>query len=224
MRRITNIITGFIFALAPFLGVTTLGFFFYTSFPHTIGVIIFGILVILSIWIGLNIFKKVQIIGPFEFLTAIHASPELDHLEPTKESETKRRNSEEIVERLKNNENLFNGGAIRIYGDWIGKPYENFHNLKTAEFNNELNLLTLFFEENEKLEIYNPRNIFEAITFFKVIDADRIKFTWYNGKNQYFYDYKPSNNKILTETNADEDKPLFDVSLGEPALMIYGRR
>ena len=228
MRKAINIITGFIFGLAPLAVATIIGVFVYASFPNMIGIIIFGILGILSIWLGLNIFKKIQIIGPIEFMTAVHASPDLDNLEPTKDSETKKINPDEIVEQLKNQDNLFKGGTLRIYGDWFGKPHDNYHTLKSAEFNIQQNRLTLFFNEGEKLEVYNPRNILEASTFLKVIDADRIKLTWYyygkaqDKENQYYLDYKVNNNKILTETDVDWYKPVFDVSLGKPALMIYG--
>jgi hypothetical protein len=117
---------------------------------------------------------------------------------------------------------------LRIYGDWFGKPYDNYHELKSAEFDSQLKRLTLVFNEGEKLEIYNPKHIFEASTFLKIVNSDRIKLTWfYYGKtqakeNQYYLDYELNDKKISTETNVDWYKPIFDVSLGEPSLMIYG--
>ncbi|GAB3668456.1 hypothetical protein GCM10028791_43840 [Echinicola sediminis] len=182
----------------------------------------------LSIWLGLKIFKRVQIIGPIEFITAVHALPDLDNLEPTKDSATKRRSPEEIVQLLKNNDNLFHGGSFRIFGDWFGKPHDNYHQIISANFEERLNKLTLNFKEGEKLEIYNPRHIFEASTFLKIVQADRIKLTWFyygntmTTENRYFLDYKLIDKKIMTETNVDWYKPIFDVSLGAPVLMIYG--
>ncbi|MFN5784806.1 MAG: hypothetical protein ACK457_02495 [Flavobacteriia bacterium] len=97
MRQAVNIVTGFIFGLAPIAGATLIGIAIYASFPNTTGIIIIGILGILSIWLGLRIFRRVQIVGPIEFITAVHASPDLDNLEPIKDSETKRRSPEEII-------------------------------------------------------------------------------------------------------------------------------
>ena len=228
MRQVINIISGFIFGLAPLAGATIIGIAIYASLPNITGIIILGLLGIISIWLGLKIFKRVQIVGPIEFMTAVHASPDLDNLEPTKDSETKRRSPEEIVRHLENKDNLFRGGSFRIFGDWFGKPYDNHHQIVSANFEEQSNKLTLHFKEGEKLEIYNPRNIFEASTFLKIVQADRIKLTWfYYGKtktteNQYFLDYKLTGKKIMTETNVDWYKPIFDVSLGDPALMIYG--
>jgi hypothetical protein len=228
LRKVINIIAGFIFGLAPLAGTTIIGIAIYASFPNTTGIMVLGLLGVLSIFLGLKIFKRVQIVGPIEFITAVQASPDLDNLEPTKDSETKRRSPEEIVRLLKNNDNLFLGGSFRIFGDWFGKPHENNHQIVSAHFEEQLNKLTLNFREGEKLEIYNPKHIFEASTFLKIIQADRIKLTWFFYdktkaiKNQYFLDYNLTNKKIKTATNVDWYKPIFDVSLGDPALMIYG--
>ena len=228
MRQVINIISGIIFGLAPLAGATVIGIAIYASFPNTTGIIIFGLLAILSIWVGLKIFKRVKIIGPIEFMTAVHASPDLDNLEPTEGNETKRRSPKEFVQLLANKNNSFKGGSFRIFGDWFGKPYDNYHEIESAEFDDQLKLLTLNFKEGEILEIYNPKHVFEASTFFKIINADRIKLTWfYFGKtstteDQYFLDYNLTNKKITTETNADWYKPFFDTSLGDPALIIYG--
>lgn len=228
MRQVINIISGFIFGLSPLAGATIIGIAIYSSFPNTPGLIILGLLGILSIWLGLKIFKRVQIVGPIEFITAIHESTDLDNLEPTKDSATKRRSPEEIARIIENKDNLFKGGTFRIFGDWFGKPYDNYHEIESAEFNTQLKRLTLNFKEGEILEVYNPKHIFEASTFLKIINADRIKLTWfYFGKtqtieNQYFLDYILTDKKFRTETNVDWYKPIFDVSLGDPALMIYG--
>jgi len=227
MRQIINIITGFIFGLAPLAGAAIVGITIYVPLPNVTGLIICGLLGVLSLWLGLKIFKKIQIVGPIEFMTAIHASPDLDNLKPTKDSETKRRSPEEYVELIANKDNLFKGGTFRIFGDWFGKPYDNYHEIESAEFDKQLKLLTLNFNEGEKLEIYNPRHILEASTFLKVIKADRIKLTWfYYGKpqtkeNQYFLDYTLNDNTITTNTDVDWYKPIFDVSLGDPTLMVY---
>ncbi|MEO1010533.1 MAG: hypothetical protein AAFX53_04455 [Bacteroidota bacterium] len=228
MRQVINIISGFIFGIAPMAGATIIGIAVYASLPNTVGIIILVLLGVLSLWLGLKIFKRVQIVGPIEFMTAVHASPDLDNLQPTKDSETKRRSPEEIVRLLENKKTLFKGGTFRIFGDWFGKPYDNYHEIESADFCNQLKCLTLNFKGGEQLEVYNPEHIFEASSFLKIIKADRIKLTWfYFGKpqtknNQYFLDYSLKDKKITTETNVDWYKPLFDVSLGEPALMIYG--
>lgn len=228
MRKIVNTISGIIFGLSPLAGATIIGITIYASLQTVTVLIIYGLLGVLSIWLGLKIFKKVQIVGPIEFMTTIHASPELDNLEPSKNSETKRRSLEEFVELIKNKQNLCKGGTFRIFNDWFGKPYDNFHKIESAEFNKESKCLTLNFNEGEQLEIYNPIDIFEASTFLKVVKADRIKLTWFyygkaqTKKNQYFLNYRLKDEKIMTDTDVDWYKPIFNVSIGNPALVIFG--
>ncbi len=228
MRQVINIISGFILGLAPLAAASIIGFAIYASFPNTTGIIILILLGVLSLWLGFKIFRKIQIVGPIEYISAVNASPDLDNLEPTQDSRTKRRSPEEIVQLLENNGNLFQGGSFRIFGDWFGKPYDNNHRIDSADFDSKSKILTLKFKDGEKLEIYNPSHIFEASTFLKILKADRIRLTWfYYGKtqstaNKYFLDYSLQDKKIKTETNVDWYKPNFDVSLGDSALMIYG--
>ena len=88
--------------------------------------------------------------------------------------------------------------------------------------------MTLKFNQGEELQIHNPKHIQEATTFLKIMDADEIKLTWYYyGKskaqeNLYFLNYRKGNKRISTDTNVDWYKPVFDVALGSPALIIYG--
>jgi hypothetical protein len=228
MRQLVNIISGFIFGLAPLAGVAITGIPIYALLPNITGVITLWVLTILSLWLGIRIFKRIQIIGPIDFMTAVYASPDLDDLEPVETWETKRRSPEEFVRLLENQNNLFTGGSFRIFGDWFGKPYKNYHEIESAHFERQLKKLTLTFKEGEKLEIYNPKHIFEASTFFKIIRADRIKLTWFHyhktqkKENQYFLDYSLKDKKMITETNVDWYKPRFDISLGDQALMIFG--
>jgi hypothetical protein len=53
--------------------------------------------------------------------------------------------------------------------------------------------------------------------------------TWKSSENTNseekccYLEYRKVKKTISTETNADDYKPVFDVSSGDPALMIYGR-
>jgi len=102
LRQVIIITIAFIFGLAPLAVAATIGISIYASFPNTTGIVIIGLLVVLSIWIGLNIFKSVQKVGPIEFMTAVHATPELDNLEPTKGRKAKRKSSKEIDRNVEN--------------------------------------------------------------------------------------------------------------------------
>jgi len=228
MNKIANIIFGILFGIAPLLGVGFIGLLIYYYEPSPIGFTIIGVLGLLSVWIGIKIFKKVQIVGPLEFMTTVHASPELDNLKLDSNSDTKERQPEELVSLIENDENLFKGGTIRIFGDWFGKPYDNYHKIDNAEYDNDKKVLILNFGDKERLEIYNPCHIFEVSTFLKIVKADRVRLNWYyfgkekKKENLYFIDYLIKNKKIETKTNVDWYEPNFDVSINDSALIIYG--
>ncbi|WMJ74231.1 hypothetical protein RCC89_13795 [Cytophagaceae bacterium ABcell3] len=159
-------------------------------------------------------------------MTALHATPDLDHLEPTSNSETKRRRPCELVELIEDSKNLCKGGSLRLYGSWFGKHYDNCHKIETAHYYKRLNIVTLNFKGGLNLKVYNPEHIFEASTFLKVVHADRVKLSWINDKKNinprnYYIDYTRKNNKIRTETNLSCRKPTCDISLNAPALIIY---
>ena len=215
--------------ITPILLAGLLALFIYDMLPNVIGIMLIGFLLILSLYIGYSMFKKVQIIGLFEFMTAANAASDLDNLKLSSDSSTKERTPEEFAKLISEKSNLFKGGALRIFNDWFGQPYDNVLSIQNGLYDNETKVLTLEFEAGEKLEIFNPSHIRESPTFLKIISADRIKLTWFDygkskivGKN-YFVDYQKDNKKIKTQTNVDWYKPVFDVSVGSPALMIFGK-
>jgi hypothetical protein len=214
--------------IAPIALAAFLGLFFYSAFPNILGLLVISTALLLAIWLGVSIFKQTQKVGIMEFISAVHASPEADNLEPEPDGETKRRAPAQLADLINRNENLLKHGSLRIYGDWFGNPFERKHTITRAKLNQDSNILTLIFSRGEKLEIFNPMHILEASTFLKIIDAERVKLSFYNlespesEKISFFLDYRKENKKIATNTNVDWYKPKFDVSLSAPALMIFG--
>lgn len=214
--------------ILPVTGAALIGLFIYNDFPNMVGISICATLLILSTYVGYQIFRKIQIIGLIEFVTATTASPELDNLELSPSSSTKKRTAEEISHLISINQNLIQSGCIRIFNDWYGKPFELELVLDCSKYDSEQDLLTIKFNSGEFLEIFAPREIQESTTFLKIIDANRIKLSNANygrshiSERSYFLDYVKLANSFETKSNLDWRKPFFDVSLGSPALVIYG--
>jgi hypothetical protein len=228
LQKTLNIIAGFLLGLTPLVAAAFLGLFFYSAFPNIFGLLVLSTALLLAIWLGVSIFKRIQMVGLLEFITALHASPEADNLEPSPDGETKKRTPAQLADLINRNENLLKDGSLRIFGDWFGKPFEKKLTLTNAQFNQDSNILTLIFSGREKLEVFNPMHILEASTFLKIIDAERVKLSFYNleshksEKISFFLDYRKKNKKIATNTNVDWSNPVFDVSVSAPALMIFG--
>lgn len=68
-------------------------------------------------------------------------------------------------------------GSLCFWGDWFGRPYDNLHIIKEVYYRDKVLFIT--FENDEELEIHNPKDIINEIGHFKICDADIIYWTWY---------------------------------------------
>lgn len=89
MQKLINILSGIILGMLPVAGAILIGILIYAAIPTILGIIILCVLSALASWIGIKIFKTVQIVGPIDFMTAVHATPELDKKSTKPDSNTK---------------------------------------------------------------------------------------------------------------------------------------
>ena len=124
--------------------------------------------------------------------------------------------------------NTFNGGTLRFWGNWFGKPMDNQHEIKNVEFNKELNLLILTLSEDEKLKIWNPSNIEIGKKELRIKKAKRILFEWYlygksaTDENLRFENYINNGINIVFKTDFMPEKRKDECFISEPALSIIG--
>lgn len=228
MRMIINIITGFLIGITPLLVAFIFGVIIYNALPNIFGSFLIIILGVLALWLGVIIFKKIQLIGPIEFFTLNSASPDLDNLELDPNSGTKRRQPIELTELIEKNKNLCGGGRIRIYGKWLNKSFGKNQKIINSSFDRILKVLTINFEDGKAIEIRNPKQIFEASTFLKINESDEIRWTWKRDRELTskcsFVTYKRIFDKIETDSNSIDFKPRSFTYPGirYPAIMIYG--
>ncbi|MGB0431248.1 MAG: hypothetical protein ACPGLV_12300 [Bacteroidia bacterium] len=223
MKKAFYLVSGFFLGLAPLIIASIIGFFFYVAFPNAVGISIIIVLTLLAVWIGINVFKKVYVIGPIEFLTAVHATPDLDQLIPTSESKTRLIKPDEYAQLILKGNHLFKGGSVRIFGEWFSPPHNSKLLIKSANFTSDSNYLSLKLSNNTLLEIQNPINLFESTTFLKISDAQKVKITWTESPEQttaYTIEYIKKADSIKTiQQNISTKTP--NVSIGKPALIIY---
>src|SRR5699024_5377090 len=80
------------------------------------------------------------------------------------------------------------GGTMRFYGDWFGRPYDNYHKIVTCKFFD--GILYITFNTGQQLKIYNPDEIemnekeliihqSECVEFFRhPIESTRTEGNW----------------------------------------------
>jgi len=224
MKKAFNLICGIALGILPLLGAAFLGIFIYDYQPNLTGIAVITAITLPTLYIGFRIVQKVYFYGIIEYLTRIQATPSLDNLQPTSDSNIKLRNPADLVHLIATNEHLCKIGSIKIFGDWFGEPYEGKYKIVDAEFDGDSSVLTIYFEAGEMLTIWNPEHIHEADSYLKIIAADKVKLEWRdnNSHTPYFKTYEKKKRKVDVATNSPEPRWKTDVSLAQAALIILG--
>lgn len=81
-----------------------------------------------------------------------------------------------ILRPSKKLEILTQGGSLCFYGDWFGRPYDNFHKIIHTSYDGEL--LNILFDCYEHLIIYEPENITNTEHELKIRIARKVKWMY----------------------------------------------
>lgn len=150
----------------------------------------------------------------------------MDNLIHTPDSNFELRTPFDLEELVATDQHLCKGGTLQIFGDWFGEPYENYHLITNIEFDTNLSVMTIHFEEGETLKIWNPAHIRETSSYLKIISADKTRLEWRRNEgkeNTYFQEYNKTEKNVEVTTNFYQRKRKIDASLKHNALIIYGK-
>ena len=227
MRKFINIVSGFIMGIFPLVLVVIFGVLIYNELPNILGIIICVVLAIAAIWAGIKIFETIQRKGIIDFITVVKASPDFDNLNPPENSGTKKRTPRELAELSKINQNIFKGGAIKIFGDWFGKPYKNHLEINSIAYDEIKDQMIMQLAQNTTVTIDKPNQILESPTVLKILSAEKVMLKFQqkrsnsNELDNFFKSYMVVNNRIKTETNINGGNSKIDASIGEDAIIIF---
>lgn len=102
---------------------------------------------------------------------------------------------------------LIKCGSMCFYGEWFGRPYDNYHQIIKTFYENDW--LEIYFLEGESLLIQKPLGIINHEKHFKVNDAKTVIWKYYGDKRnvEKIYMYKKvDNSKYLKIINDKEIK------------------
>jgi hypothetical protein len=101
-------------------------------------------------------------------------------------------------------------GSLCFWGDWFGRPYDAWHTVVSAEYDESSDTLTLIFDGDERCKIFQPYGIVSTRKAFYVQDAEKIILSWYfygrehGEENRLFIEYKKiSENRVHASSNWD---------------------
>src|SRR5699024_10519462 len=90
------------------------------------------------------------------------------------------------------------GGTLRIFGEWFGRPYDNYHKISECTYKDEI--LKMTFDTGETIKIWEPSHI--------IFNANELIFKGSTCVEFSRYDYgKPRTNEnviINRYTNNEE--------------------
>jgi hypothetical protein len=118
------------------------------------------------------------------------------------------------------------GGALCVFGDWFGRPHDNWHRVKTFEVKD--NYLKLEFNEDETLEVWNWKQLSDQKNGFIIQSASRVRWEWfYYGRpkipeNRFFIEHEVESGIVSAKSNVNWYSPNFNSSLSSPAVSIGG--
>jgi exonuclease I len=97
--------------------------------------------------------------------------------------------------RINDSINSLKNGHIKIWGQWLGRPYDNIYKIKSSTYKNDT--LILLFEEDQQFIFENPIGCTLYTGFISVRDANNIKIV----NKSYFNHYKRFLGIIFEKTN-----------------------
>ena len=75
------------------------------------------------------------------------------------------------------------GGTLRLYGEWFGRPFDNYHKILECMFKDRI--LHIIFETGEKIKVWNPDKITFNNSELMIKDSTCVEFLrYYQGKPQ----------------------------------------
>lgn len=117
-------------------------------------------------------------------------------------------------------------GSLRFFGEWFGRPYDNAHQVVSAQA--EHDILTIKFDEGETLTVWSPSGSKVSETEFEITYAGRVRWDWFlygrdkTQANLRFEDFRVVKDRIQTAHNIDWYEPEFRPTLDLPAVRMYG--
>lgn len=68
-------------------------------------------------------------------------------------------------------------GTLRVFGDWFGRPMDNWHTVVGAESDGER--LIVRFDQGERLTVWAPDGVVITSDRFRIARASRVRWEWY---------------------------------------------
>ena len=74
---------------------------------------------------------------------------------------------------------ILKNGSLRFWGDWLGRPYDDFLSVVAVDYDKNEGILVIYFDNEVKCTVYDPIDIVNNKNTFHVSKATKIVLEWY---------------------------------------------
>jgi hypothetical protein len=110
------------------------------------------------------------------------------------------------IEFMKKNISSLKKGTLRFWGEWFGRPMDNYHIIVNVQSNPYEYTLIFTFNEGEILTVWNPVNINSNSSEFYIRSAKKIRWQWFSygqsqiHQNLYYKQYEKQGSSIVVSS------------------------
>lgn len=132
--------------------------------------------------------------------------------------------TEQLADKIRHALPRVKSGAIRVWGQWFGRPHDTIHTIIDCEA--EGSCLRVTFDGDEVLTVRSPGRATVDETTFRIEDAEHVLWEWhYYGRpktpeNLYHYAFERKGDIITASTNVDWHEPALNPLSSYPAVEI----
>jgi hypothetical protein len=180
------------------------------------------IIIATGFFLGYKIYRTALSRGIISFMTSVIASPDLDNLEPSVNSNHKKYDILQFISAFQKKENLFpKGTRLRVWGNYKFPGFNSYHEIESVQ-SPDKNLLEISFRDEKSLKIWNPQYILEGKSYFKIVNCDKVEWKDTNTSDDKpvtaLFELKNNHIKVATQPNIPVSKDSFQP--GEPAVIL----
>lgn len=129
-----------------------------------------------------------------------------------------------IVEELRKSAPAISG-SLAVFGDWFGRPGDNFHTLVAVRAADD-GCLVVGFDQGETLMVWAPEEISVARRALTIRRARRVRWEWYyyggpqTAENRFFIEHALTDGRVDVTTNTAWPSRTFAPQSSAPAVQL----
>lgn len=134
---------------------------------------------------------------------------------------------EALIARCKSGKPDIKTGSLRFFGDWFGRPGDNFHSIAKIDYQAQDDCLLIRLDGGETLFVWQAKGIQADDHHFIIRTASRVRWEWfYYGRpqtpeNLYYQQYTVKDGEVEVTHNINWYYPVFNTSVSAPAVVLY---